>query len=272
MEHKVAVITGGNSGIGYATAKELKAQGARVVITGRRKEAVEAAAAGLGVIPFVADQSKLEDIDRLVKDIGAQFGKVDILFINAGIAGIAPIEQTTEKHFDDIIDINFKGAYFTLSKFIPLLAEGGSVVFLSSNTASMNGASSSVYSASKAALNAVMKIAALELAPRRIRVNAVSPGPIKTEVMNKVGLDAGTLDAIYEGLLTRIPLAKIGEADDVAKMVAYLCTAQASFITGSEFIMDGEWFYNNKICILLLQSLAAGGYPCLLIDHNIVAA
>lgn len=238
-KNKVAVITGGNSGIGYATAKELKAQGATVVITGRRKEAIEAAAKELDVIPFVADQSKLEDTERLVAAVKAQFGKVDILFINAGIAGIAPIETATEQHFDDIMGINFKGAYFTLSKFIPILADGGSVVFLSSNTASMNGASSSVYSASKAALNAVMKIAALELAPRKIRVNAVSPGPIKTEVMTKVGLDTATLDHIYENLLTRIPLAKIGAAEDVAKMVAYLCGEPASFITGSEFIMDG---------------------------------
>jgi NAD(P)-dependent dehydrogenase (short-subunit alcohol dehydrogenase family) len=236
---KIAVITGGNSGIGYATAKELKASGATVLITGRRKEAIEKAAAELGVIPFVADQSVLEDTERLVAAVGAQFGKVDILFINAGIAGISAIEAATEKHFDDIVDINFKGAYFTLSKFIPLLADGGSVVFLSSNTASMNGASSSVYSASKAALNAVMKIAALELAPRKIRVNAVSPGPIKTEVMKKVGLDAETVGQIYEHLLTRIPLAKIGEPEDVAKMVAYLSAASASFITGSEFIMDG---------------------------------
>ena len=238
-DNKVAVITGGNSGIGYATAKELKAQGVTVVITGRRKEAIEQAAKELDVIPLVADQSKLEDTERLVADVAAQFGKVDILFINAGIAGIAPIELATEKHFDDIIDINFKGAYFTLSRFIPLLADGGSVVFLSSNTASMNGAGSSVYSSSKAALNAIMKIAALELAPRKIRVNAVSPGPIKTEVMNKVGLDAATLEQLYENLLTKIPLAKIGASEDVAKMVAYLCGEQASFITGSEFLMDG---------------------------------
>lgn len=239
MNDKVAVITGGNSGIGYATARELKARGATVVITGRRKEAIEAAAKELDVMPFTADQSKLEDTEQLVAAVKAQFGKVDILFINAGIAGIAPIEAATEQHFDDIIGINFKGAYFTLSKFIPILADGGSVVFLSSNTASMNGVSSSVYSASKAALNAVMKIAALELASRKIRVNAVSPGPIKTEVMNKVGLDRTTLDQIYENLLTRIPLAKIGEAEDVAKMVAHLSGESASFITGSEFIMDG---------------------------------
>lgn len=239
MQNKVAVITGGNSGIGYATAKELKASGAIVMITGRRKEAIEKAAEELGVIPFVADQSSLEDTERLMAAVAAQFGKVDILFINAGIAGIAAIEAATEKHFDDIVDINFKGAYFTLSKFIPLLSDGGSVVFLSSNTASMNGVSSSVYSASKAALNAVMKIAALELAPRKIRVNAVSPGPIKTEVMKKVGLDTATVGQIYEHLVTRIPLAKIGEPEDVAKMVAYLSADSASFITGSEFIMDG---------------------------------
>lgn len=239
MQHKTALVTGGNSGIGYATAKELKARGATVIITGRRKEAVEKAAAELGVIPFVADQSSLGDTDRLAEEVKERFGKLDILFINAGITGSLPVEQATEKHFDDIMNINFKGAYFTLSKFIPLLAEGASVVFLSSNTASMSGPGSSVYSASKAALNSVMKIAALELAPRKIRVNAVSPGPTKTEVLNKGAFDEATLKLISETLVNRIPLAKWGAAEDVAQMVAFLCEGPANFITGADFLVDG---------------------------------
>ncbi|WP_346317875.1 SDR family oxidoreductase [Chitinophaga sp. YIM B06452] len=239
MQHKTALVTGGNSGIGYATAKELKARGAAVIITGRRKEAVEKAAAELGVIPFVADQSCLGDTDRLAEEVKDRFGKLDILFINAGITGSLPVEQATEKHFDDIMNINFKGAYFTLSKLIPLLADGASVVFLSSNTASMSGPGSSVYSASKAALNSVMKIAALELAPRKIRVNAVSPGPTKTEVLNKGAFDGATLKLISETLVNRIPLAKWGAAEDVAQMVVFLCGEPANFITGADFLVDG---------------------------------
>jgi NAD(P)-dependent dehydrogenase (short-subunit alcohol dehydrogenase family) len=132
LKNKVAIVTGGNSGIGYAAAKELKEQGAKVIITGRRKEAIEKAAAELGVTAMVADQSSVADIEGLAANVKANFGSVDILFINAGILGMASIEQTTEAMFDDVIDINFKGAYFTLSRFIPLLNSGASVVFLSS--------------------------------------------------------------------------------------------------------------------------------------------
>lgn len=239
LKNKIALITGGNSGIGYATAKEMKAQGARVIITGRRSDAVAKAADELGVTGLVADQSVLADTEKLADEISAGFGKIDILFINAGIVGTAPIEQTSEALFDRIIDINFKGAYFTLSKFIPLLADGASVVFLSSNTASMNGVNSSVYSSGKSALNAVMRIAALELAPRGIRVNAVSPGPTKTEILNKLGLDEAQRKALDEWMISRIPLKRLGEAEDVAKMVAYFCGDAAKFITGAEVVMDG---------------------------------
>jgi NAD(P)-dependent dehydrogenase (short-subunit alcohol dehydrogenase family) len=239
LKGKIALITGGNSGIGYATAKELKAQGATVIITGRRREAIEQAAVELGVTGFVADQSSIADTEGLVAQVEARFGKLDILFINAGIVGTSSIGQATEALFDSIIGINFKGAYFTLSKFIPLLSDGASVVFLSSNTASMNGASSSIYSSGKAALNSVMRIAALELAPRGIRVNAVSPGPTETEILNKIGLDEATLKGLHDWMIGRIPLKKMGTAEDVAKMVAYFCGDAAKFITGAEVVMDG---------------------------------
>lgn len=239
LKNKIAVITGGNSGIGYATAKELKAQGATVIITGRRPEAVEKAADELGVTGIVADQSLIMDTENLVNQVRAQFGKIDILFINAGIVGHAPIEHATEALFDSVIDINFKGAYFTLSKFIPEVNDGASVVFLSSNTASMNHASSSIYSSGKAALNAVMRIAALELAPRGIRVNAVSPGPTETEILKKIGLDEAELKGLHEWIIERVPMKKMGTTEDVAKMVAYFCGEQAKFITGAEVVMDG---------------------------------
>ncbi|MDQ0966019.1 NAD(P)-dependent dehydrogenase (short-subunit alcohol dehydrogenase family) [Flavobacterium sp. W4I14] len=236
---KKALITGGNSGIGYATAKELKALGAEVIITGRRKDAVEKAASDLGVIGLVADQSQITAIEGLASEVGTIFGKIDILFINAGVVEQSSIADATEKSFDNIFGVNFKGAYFTLSKFIPLLNDGGSVVFLSSNTAHMDGANSSIYSSSKAALNSVMRIAAVELAPRQIRVNSVSPGPIATEIMNKIGLSREQLAGINQWLIGRIPLGKIGKSEDVAKMVTFFCGDDATYITGAEIVMDG---------------------------------
>lgn len=239
LKNKIAVVTGGNSGIGYATAIELKAQGAEVIITGRRKEAVETAAQELGVTGLVADQASLADIEQLVATVKEKFGKVDILFINAGVLGGAGIAEATEETFDYVIGVNFKGAFFTLSRFIPILNDGASVVFLSSNTASMNAASSSIYSSTKAALNSVMKIAAVELAPRRIRVNAVSPGPIETEILNKQGLTDEELIGLKDWIIGRVPLQQMGKASDIGKMVVHLSTDAASFVTGAEFLMDG---------------------------------
>lgn len=240
FKNKVAIVTGGNSGIGYATAKELIAKEATVIITGRRKEAIEKAAKELGAIPFVADQASLKDTDALYEEVRKSYGKVDILFVNAGVVGnMGPIETKTEADFDSVMNINFKGAYFTLSKFIPLLNDGASVVILSSIVASTYKANSSIYQASKAALNSIAKTAAAELAPRKIRVNIVSPGPTKTEVMSKMGLDDAAVKQIQDHLVESIPLKKMGAAEDVAKMVVYLSDEAASFVTGSDIVIDG---------------------------------
>ncbi len=236
---KIALITGGNSGIGYATARELVAQGATVLITGRRQEAVDKAASELGIHGFVADQANLAAINQLAREVSEQFRKVDILFINAGVAVFAPIEAIQESQFDYMVDVNFKGSFFTLAAFIPLLNEGASVVLLSSNGASMALPNSAVYAASKAALNSLTKSAAVELAPRKIRVNAVSPGPTQTEMMTKFGLDDETLAHMKAAITTQVPLGKIGTAQDVARLVTYLSGDAASFITGAEFVIDG---------------------------------
>lgn len=235
LTDKIAVITGGNSGIGYAAAKQLRESGATVIITGRRKEAVEKAALELDVTGLVADQSTLSDIEKLVSGITSQFGKVDILLINAGITRFGNIEQMEESVFDEVMNVNFKGAYFTLSKFIPILRNGASVIMLSSTSATISPQSASVYAASKAALNAVTKIAALELAPRQIRVNAVSPGPIATEIMHKIGLD----DKLEAQLINSMPLSRMGKAAEVAGMIRFLASEEAAFITGSNFLVDG---------------------------------
>jgi NAD(P)-dependent dehydrogenase (short-subunit alcohol dehydrogenase family) len=235
LKDKVAVITGGNSGIGYATAKALRAKGALVVITGRRKDAVETAAKDMGAIGLLADQSNLQDIEKMVAAVAERFGKIDILLINAGITKFSLIELTTEHLFDEIMNVNFKGAYFTLSKFIPVLNTNASVIFLSSTSATISPESASVYAAGKAAINAVMKIAALELASRKIRVNAVSPGPVVTEILNKIGLD----DELELQLINSIPLSRLGKAEEVADLICYLSGDNASFITGSNFLIDG---------------------------------
>jgi len=235
LKDKVAVVTGGNSGIGYAAAKRLKANGANVIITGRRKDAIEQAAEELQVAGLVADQSKLSDIENLVSQVRAQFGNVDILVVNAGITKFSTIEQIEESQFDEMMNINFKGAYFTLSRFIPLLSDGASVIMLSSTSATISPQTASVYAASKAAINAVVKIAALELAPRKIRVNAVSPGPIATEIMTKIGLN----ETLENQLIQSVPAGRMGKAEEVAGMIHYLAGEEAAFLTGANFLVDG---------------------------------
>lgn len=239
LKNKVAVITGGNSGIGYATAQELLAQGAEVVITGRRAEAVAQAALALGATGLVCDQASLADLDRLVATVGARFGHVDALLINAGVAFFAPLAGLTESQFDEMAAVNFKGAYFTLSKFIPLLSPGASVVLLASNGASMALPNSAAYAAGKAALLSLTKSAAAELAAHRIRVNAVSPGPTRTEMMQKFGFDEATLAHMQAAITTQVPLGRLGTPQEVARLVGYLCSEAAGFITGAEFVIDG---------------------------------
>ncbi|TLU99566.1 SDR family oxidoreductase [Dyadobacter luticola] len=240
FKSKVVVITGGNSGIGYATAKEFKAQGATVIITGKREAALDKASKELGVVGKLTDQANMQHIDRLVAEISDAFGKVDVLFINAGVAFFAPIQFTSEDQFDTMVDVNFKGSFFTLQKFLPILIDGASVIFLTSGNTALAMENSSVYSASKSAVGHLAKIAAKELAPRKIRVNTVNPGPTETEMQGKFGMDEATLNGMKTQIIGQVPLRKMGVPEDVAKMVAYLSDdSVSSFVTGGEFFIDG---------------------------------
>ncbi len=239
LQGKTAVVTGGSSGIGYATAKKLSDSGATVIITGRRADALEEAATDLGVAAFVADQGKLADIGRLVAHVTAELGEVDILFINAGVISLAPVEHLAEEQFDAMMDTNFKGAFFTLQKFLPVLRDGASVINLSSINAYTGMPNTAVYGASKAALNSLTRTAATELAPRGIRVNAINPGPVQTEIFGKAGLPEDAIEAFAGAMQQRIPLKRFAEADEIASLVAFIASDEASFITGGEYNIDG---------------------------------
>jgi NAD(P)-dependent dehydrogenase (short-subunit alcohol dehydrogenase family) len=239
LSGKIAVITGGNSGIGYATAKDFIAQGATVVITGRNKERVEKAAAELGATGLVADQSKLSDTEKLVEEVKAAHRKIDVLFINAGVFFGTSVGQIEEDTFDTLMDINFKGAVFTLEKFVPILNDGASVINLSSINAYTGMPTTAIYGASKAALNSYTRTAAKELAQRNIRVNAVNPGPVNTPIFGKTGMSEEQIEGFAATLKKEIPLGHFGTPESIAKLVTFLASDDASFITGSEINIDG---------------------------------
>lgn len=245
--NKIAVVTGGNSGIGYASAKELAAQGAKVVITGRNKESVENAANELGVTGIVADQGKQEAIDNLVAEVKSKFGKVDVLFLNAGVASFSPVEAATESHFDSIIDSNVKGVYFTVQKFIPILNEGASIIFNTSVNAVLGMPNSGVYAASKAAIISLNRVLAVELADRKIRVNAISPGPVATPLYGKIGLSEEEVNGFGTILGERILLKRFGQPEEIANVVRFLASDDASFITGTELTVDGGLTVNAVV-------------------------
>jgi len=239
LSEKTAVITGGNSGIGYATAKKFKAAGARVIITGRSGERVRVAAHELGVKGMVADVTNLSALDDLVAQVKNEFGQLDILFVNAGIFSPAPVGQNTEELFDTQMDINFKGAVFTIEKFLPVLKDGASIINLSSINAYTGMTNTAIYAASKAALNSYTRTAATELAPRKIRVNSVNPGPVSTPIFGKTGMPDEQLNDFAAAMQNRIPLKRFGQPEEIANLVAFLASDDASFITGGEYNIDG---------------------------------
>ena len=239
LNGKVAVVTGGNSGIGYSSAQEFIARGAQVLITGRNQEKVQEAAKELGAKGFAADQSDLSAIDALVEGVKSTYGKVDILFINAGVFYPTPLGQITEEAYDTIMNINFKGAVFTLQKFLPILNDGASVINLSSVNAYTGMPNTAIYAASKAAMNSFTRTSATELAARKIRVNAVNPGPVNTPIFGKTGMSQDQLTGFATAIQERIPLKEFGTPEAIAKLVGFLASDDAWFITGAEYNIDG---------------------------------
>jgi NAD(P)-dependent dehydrogenase (short-subunit alcohol dehydrogenase family) len=238
---KTAVITGGNSGIGLATAKELTANGAKVVIAGRDQKTLDEAVAAIGENAFgiKTDVSKLGDLDNLFDATNDKFGKIDILFVNAGIAKFAPLEQSDEALFDELVNINFKGSYFTVKNALPFLNDGASIIFTTTVAAKKGMAGASIYAASKSAIHALTKIFAAELVGRGIRVNAVSPGPIETPIFDKMGAPDEAKEEMKAGIAAQVPMKRMGTAEEVAKTVAFLASDDSSFITGVEIDVDG---------------------------------
>ncbi len=241
LSNKVAVVTGGSSGIGLATARRFIADGAQVVVTGRNLEALDGAVAELGdrATGIQGDVANLEDLDRLFAQVRDQFGRVDVLFANAGIAPLGPFEAVTEEHFDALFNINVRGLFFTVQKALPLLSEGASVILNASVVAQSGLPNTSVYSATKAAVRSLGRTLAAELSPRGIRVNVVSPGLIETPFWGKVGLSQDEIDAFGAQVVQRTPLRRPGQPEEIAATAAFLASDDASYFTGADLVADG---------------------------------
>lgn len=238
---KVALVTGGTSGIGLATARLFMAEGARVVVTGTRDDSVAKARdalAGVGAVR-VSDTARQEDVSRLLSDIRTEFGLVDVAFLNAGILRGGSLAQGSEADFDDVIRVDLKGPWLTLRALIPHLAPGACVVVNTSVANERGWAGLGAYSAAKAGLRALVRTATAELAPLGIRVNAVSPGPTWTPIFGRNGATAEQAEAAAQGLIPRIPLGRLGQPEEIAKAVLFLASEDASFVAGAELVVDG---------------------------------
>ena len=238
---KIAVITGGNSGIGLATAKRFVEEGAQVVITGRREKELKEAAALIGrnVTTVAGDISRLEDLDRLYAVVKEKHGHIDILFANAGAGTVAPLAAATEAHFDQTFDVNVKGLFFTVQKALPLFKDGGSIILNSSVSNVLGVPGFSAYAASKAAVRSFARGWTMELKDRKIRVNSMSPGPIETPALEKAGLTAEQAEQAAAQFASQVPLGRRGKPEEIAAVVVFLASDESSYITGVDLAVDG---------------------------------
>ena len=241
LDGKIALITGGNSGIGLATAKRFVEEGAEVFITGRRDAELAAAVKeiGPGATGVRGDVSSLSDLDRLYAVIQRDTGRLDILFANAGVATYAPLGAITEEHYDSIFAINVRGLLFTVQKALPLMPDGASIILNASVVASKGLGANSVYSATKAAVRSFARTWTTDLKARRIRVNAVSPGPIETPGLKDLVGSTGSGEKQLKAIAGNVPLGRLGNPDEIAKAVVFLASDDASYVTGTELFVDG---------------------------------
>ena len=235
LDGKVALITGGGTGIGLATAREFAREGAEVYITGRRKRELDAAAASIGtaVTAIEGDVTKPADLDRIYAQIGREHGRVDIVFANAGAADLAPFGSITEEHFDKVFSTNVKGLVFTAQNAVPLMPDGGTIILTGSGAAIKGLPGTSVYSATKAAVRSFARTWTTDLKDRGIRVNVVSPGSIDTALFSTVGPE------FREQITSAIPLGRLGASQEIASAALFLASADASFVTGANLVVDG---------------------------------
>jgi len=242
LEGKIAVVTGGTSGIGLATAKRFATEGAQVFITGRRKTELDTAVAAIGskATGIQADSGNLNDLNRLYEHIKGEADHIDVLFVNAGGGSMLPLGSITEEQYDDTFNRNVKGVLFTVQKALPLLVDGASVILTGSNVSIKGTPAFSVYSASKAAVRNFARSWTLDLKSRGIRVNVVSPGPIKTPgLVELAGPDAAQQQGLLDYMATTVPLGRVGDPDEVASVAAFLASSESSYIAGTEIFVDG---------------------------------
>ena len=241
LENKVVLITGGNSGIGLATAQLFVKEGAKVAITARRQEAVEAynATASDNTFAILADASKPADNAKIFDTVTQRFGKLDVLFLNAGIAKPSPIDVVSNEHYNEHWDTNFRGPVFTVQAALPHLNDGGSIIFNTSISNVKGMAGLGVYAATKAGLRSFVRTLTVELAGRKIRVNAVSPGPIGTPIYDKMGMSDEQKNGFAAQIQAQVPLGRFGESEEVANAVLFLASDESSYITGAEVPVDG---------------------------------
>ena len=241
LEGKVALITGGTSGIGLATARLFRDEGAQLAVTGRDNDMLQRLRAELGdsLFAMASDAGSMAAIDALMDAVGSALGRIDVLFVNAGALLAMPFEAVSESQFDAVMAVNLKGVFFTVQKALPLLAPGSSVIVTTSIANQMGSPNVSVYAASKAALRSLVQSLALELIGRGIRVNAISPGPIETPIFDRAGLPSDAAQAIKESIRSKSPLGRFGRPEEVAKAALFLASGDASYVVGQELVVDG---------------------------------
>lgn len=241
LDGKIALVTGGTTGIGLATAKLFAAEGAHVFVTGRRQAELDAAVRSIGnATGLRIDSSSLADLDRLFAEIKATKGRIDVLFVNAGGGSMVPLGEVTEAHFDDAFDRNVKGVLFTVQKALPLLSNPSSVILTSSSTGNRGTANFSVYAASKAAIRSFARNWILDLKGRGIRINTISPGPTVTPgLVDLAGPDAAARQGLLDQLAASVPMGRVGTPEEIAKSVLYLASEDSSFVNGIELAVDG---------------------------------